>query len=92
MIRPYTKETSKLDNLQINYVMNYENVSCYELHRLHTIECILWVHVLHPAPTSIPHCTCHRSPFMYIMNVLNSHLFCAGKGRAQALRSQELES
>ena len=26
------KETSKLDNLKINYVMNYENVSCYELH------------------------------------------------------------
>ena len=23
-----TKETSELDNLKINYVMNYENVSC----------------------------------------------------------------
>ena len=37
------KETSELDNLKINYVMNYENVSRYELHRLHAIECILWV-------------------------------------------------
>ena len=28
---------------------------------------------------------------MCVMNVLNSHLFCAGKGRAQAPRSRELE-
>ena len=42
-----TKETSKLDNLKINYVMNYENISCYELHQLHAIECILWAcHIL----------------------------------------------
>ena len=35
------KEAGEFDNLKINYVMNYENVSRYELHRLHAIECIL---------------------------------------------------
>ena len=68
--------------------MNYENIGCYELHQLHAIDLnasILWVHHIQlplASPTVI-----NLDPFMCIMNVLNSHLFHAGKGRAQALRS-----
>jgi len=86
------KETGELDNLKINYVMNYENGGGvrYELHRLHAIECILQVRRIQLPPASPT--VLNRSPFVYVMNVLNSHLFRAGKGRAQAPRSRELES
>lgn len=59
-------ETGELDNLKINYVMNYKNGGWvrYELHRLHAIECILRVrHIQLPpayaSPTAIdlPSCT-----------------------------------
>ena len=80
------KETGKPEDLKITYVLNKNALQlCYELHRLHmhTTECILRVRPsriqLPPAsPTaiSISLCVC--------MNVLNSHLFHAGEGRAQA--------
>ena len=59
-----TKETSELSNLKINYVMNYENRGGvhYELHQLHAIECILWVHHIElplasPTVIDLPSCT-----------------------------------
>ena len=60
------KETGELDNLKINYVMNYENGGGvrYELHRLHAIECILRVRRIQLPPASptvnvidLPSCT-----------------------------------
>jgi hypothetical protein len=58
------KETGELDNLKINYVMNYENGGGvrYELHRLHAIECILRVCRIELPPASptaidLPSCT-----------------------------------
>ena len=55
------RETGELGNLKINYVMNYENVGCYELHQLHAIECILRVRRIQLPPASptvidIPSC------------------------------------
>ncbi len=52
------KETGELDNLKINYVMNYENGGGvrYELHRLHAIECILRVRRIELPPASPMHC------------------------------------
>ena len=47
------KETGELDNLKINYVMNSENVSRYELHRLHAIECILQICRIQLPPASL---------------------------------------
>ena len=46
------KETGELDNLKINYVMDCENVSRYELHRLNAIECILRVRRIQLPPAS----------------------------------------
>ena len=61
------KETGELDNLKINYVMNYEDVSCYELHQLNAIECILRVRRIQLPPASPTVHACHRSSFMYVM-------------------------
>ena len=45
--------------------MNYENVSCYELHQLHTIECILWVHHILTVFTVFCHWDPHWDPCIF---------------------------
>ena len=62
------KETGELDNLKINYVMNYENVSRYELHRLRAIECILRVRRIQLPPASP---TVHMSSISISLHVRN---------------------
>ena len=51
-LEQHAKQTGQLEDLKINYVLNKKSVQpCYELHRLHAIDCILRVRLPIAAPT-----------------------------------------
>ena len=51
-LEQHAKQTGQLEDLKINYMLNKKSVQpCYELHRLHAIDCILRVRLPIAAPT-----------------------------------------